>query len=72
MKGARVANHKYKVGQSVRFRPTRMSTLSGVHDCKIMRLLPVEDGVHLYRIKCVAENVERVAKEGELRGASLT
>jgi hypothetical protein len=61
-----VASHKYSVGQNVSFRPTRMSTLSGRQDCKIIRLLPVEDGNCLYRIKCVDESVERVVQEGLL------
>jgi hypothetical protein len=38
----------------------------GAQDCQIIRLLPVEDGAHLYCIKCGVENVERVAKEEEL------
>ena len=48
-----------------------MSALVGAHDCKIIRQLPIEDGVNLYRIKCVAENFERVAKESELGDASV-
>jgi len=59
-------SHKYHVGQDVRFRPKHMSGLVGPQDCKILRQLPAEDGAYLYRIKCVVENVERVAKEGEL------
>jgi hypothetical protein len=43
-----------------------MSALVGPQDCKILRQLPAEDGAYLYRIKCVVESVERVAKEGEL------
>ena len=61
-----MANHKYELGQNVLFRPMRMSRLTGLQDCKITRQLPVEDGAYLYRIKCLAENVERVAREGEL------
>ena len=59
-------SHKYHVGQDARFRPKHMSGLVGPQDCKILRQLPAEDGAYLYRIKCVVENVERVAKEGEL------
>jgi hypothetical protein len=44
----------------------RMSALAGPQDWKIVRLLPIEDGSYLYRIKCVGENVERVVKEGYL------
>ena len=61
-----MASHKYKVGQSVRFRRTHMSALVGAQDCEIIRQLPVQDGAYLYRIKCRLENVERVASEGEL------
>jgi hypothetical protein len=56
-----------------------MGYLVGPQECKIMRLLPIEGGSHLYRIKCAVENFERVAKEGELvsevaitLGASVT
>ena len=61
-----MASHKYRVGQNVTFRPTRMSALIGRQDCKIIRLLPIEDGNCLYRIKCVDESVERVVQEGHL------
>ena len=67
-----MANHKYTVGQSVRLKPVRMSVLTGSPACKIMRLLPLEDGSYLYRIKCVDENVERVVKEGHLADRPLT
>ena len=58
-----MSSHKFKIGQMVRFRPGRMV---GYSECKILRLLPIEEGNHLYRIKCATENVERVAKESEL------
>ena len=61
-----MASHKYKVGQDVRLRANRMSSLVGSPVCKIMRQLPIEDGSYLYRIKCVTEQGERVAKEGDL------
>ena len=61
-----MVSHKYKVGQNVSYRPTRMSALVGRQDCKIVRLLPIEDGKCLYRIKCVDEAVERVVQEGHL------
>jgi hypothetical protein len=61
-----MANHKYQVGQNIRFRPNRMSSLLGPQYGTITRQLPVEAGNHLYRIKCVAEKGERVAAEGDL------
>jgi hypothetical protein len=42
-----------------------MSALVGTQDRKIVRLSPREDGPYAYRIKCAAENVERVANESE-------
>ena len=66
-----MASHKYKVGQNVRMTPTRLSSLLRSQECTIMRQLPIEDGSHLYRIKCVGENVERVAKEADLISPGL-
>jgi len=66
-----MASHKYEVGQYVRFRPNRMSSLVGSQQGRIVRQLPIEEGSYLYRIKCVAESGERVAKEGDLALRSL-
>ena len=66
-----MANHKYRIGQNVRMTPTRLSSLLRSQECTIMRQLPIEDGSRLYRVKCVGENVERVAKEGDLTSVSL-
>ncbi len=66
-----MSNHKYEVGQDVKLRPNRMSSLVGSPECRIMRRLPIEEGSYLYRIKCVTENGERVAKEGDLTLRSL-
>jgi len=66
-----MANHKYKIGQNVRMAPTRLSSLLRSQNCTIMHQLPIEDGSRLYRVKCVGENVERVAKEGDLMSLGL-
>jgi hypothetical protein len=71
VKGGSVTSHKYKVGQNVRLTPSRRSSLIRSQECKIVRQLPIEDGSHLYRIKCVGENVERVAKEGDIMSLNL-
>jgi hypothetical protein len=55
--------HKYKIGQSLKFAPRRMGSVEGALYCKVIRLLPLEDGEPQYRIKCANENVERVVKE---------
>jgi hypothetical protein len=54
-----MSHHKYTVGQAVDFTPGRW-------EYKIIRLLPIEGGHLLYRIKSAVETFERVAKESEL------
>ena len=61
-----MAAHKFKVGQLLEFSPGRMGFPAAARPCKILRLLPAEDGQLQYRIKCMAENFERVAKENSL------
>jgi hypothetical protein len=61
-----MVSHKYEVGQNVGFRPNRMSSLVGPQEGKIVRLLPIEAGSYLHRIKCTMEKGERIAKEGDL------
>jgi hypothetical protein len=60
--------HKYKVGQSVEFRPSRSAMSITSAGYKIVRLLPMEGGDPLYRIKSVGEPFDRVARERELSG----
>ena len=48
-----------------------MRSLVGFPECKIVRLLPIEGGSYLCRIKCVAEKSERVAKRSDLALRSL-
>jgi hypothetical protein len=61
-----MAQHKFKVGQFVDYRPGRLSGVLSSGRYKILRLLPAEGGDLLYRIKSVDEALERVAKEREL------
>jgi hypothetical protein len=57
-------SHKFKVGQSVRY---RVSARFGSHGSfKIVRLLPLEGDQKQYRIKSAGEVHERIAKEAEL------
>jgi hypothetical protein len=39
---------------------------SMAHKYKVVRLLPLENGEHQYRIKCTTETFERVATEAQL------
>jgi hypothetical protein len=57
---------KYKIGQTVSFRPVRASIPASALEYKILRLLPNEGREQEYRIKSGAELFERVAKESEL------
>jgi hypothetical protein len=61
-----MSGHKFKVGQTVSFKPSRMGFPASNRECQIVRLLPIEDGNRLYRVKCASESFERVAKESEL------
>jgi hypothetical protein len=59
-------SHKFKVGETVDYKPGRMGFPAANRQCTIVRLLPIEGGNHLYRIKCSAEAFERVVREIEL------
>ena len=58
--------HKYKIGQAVDLRPGRWGLPASSREYKIVRLLPVEGGERMYRVKSAAETFERIAKESEL------
>lgn len=58
--------HKFKVGQMVDYIPGRSSVPTAGRRYEILRLLPVESGEILYRVKCKDEVFERIAKESEL------
>ena len=60
------ALHKYKLGQAVDLNPGRWSLPASSREYKIVRLLPVESGERMYRVKSEAETFERIAKESEL------
>jgi hypothetical protein len=61
-----MARHKFKVGQLVNFVSPRSGAPATGRQYEIVRLLPVENGDVLYRIKSKGEPFERVAKESEL------
>lgn len=65
-----MAVHKFVVGQTLQFSAGRMGLQTASRKCKVLRLLPMEDGQPLYRIKCDAEMVERMAKESQLSRVS--
>jgi hypothetical protein len=61
-----MALHKFKVGQLVDYTPPSQGLRASSREYKVLRLLPSEGPDLQYRIKSVAENFERVAKEHEL------
>jgi hypothetical protein len=63
-----MARHKFKVGQSVRFTPGKMTPPAGAQAYMIVRVQPAEGGEYRYRIKSVDEPYEQIARESELSG----
>jgi hypothetical protein len=63
-----VSGHKFKVGQTVRYRAPFGHAAAA--DYKIKQLLSAEDDELRYRIKSANEPHERVAKESQLQRAS--
>lgn len=63
-----MADHKFKIGQSVYFRPKkstfRIDVPSGSY--QIIRRMPATDGEFQYVIRSAHEGHERVARESEL------
>ena len=61
-----MTKHKFSIGQTVRFSHGGYLSVAGRDDFKVTRLLPVEGSECEYRIKCVSEPFERVARESQL------
>jgi hypothetical protein len=59
-------NHKFKVGQTVNYKPRFIGTVNADATFKITQLLPSEDDEFQYRIRSASEPYERVAKESQL------
>ena len=58
---------KFKAGQLVDFNPARATIPASIREYKVLRMMPTEgSGERQYRIKTIAEQFERVAKESEL------
>jgi hypothetical protein len=63
-----ITSHKFRVGETVEYKPGRMGFPAASRECTVVRLLPVEGGSLKYRIKCDAEAFERVVTEAQLAG----
>jgi hypothetical protein len=62
----RLPTHKFQVGETLDFNPSRMGFPAANKECTIVRRLPVEGDKRLYRIKCTTEAFERVVSETQL------
>ena len=61
-----MAEHKYAVGQSVRFSPDRRQLSSAQGRFNVVRLLPEAESMLQYRVKSQADGHERVVWENQL------
>lgn len=59
--------HKFAVGQTVRFSPLGMGRdAKGGSSFRVVRHLPAEQNDHQYRVKSTLDGHERVVKESQL------
>jgi hypothetical protein len=61
-----MAQHRFKIGQTVNFTPGRFGRGAAGTIYKVTQLLPPEGDDFQYRIKSAAEPHERVVKESQL------
>lgn len=64
-----MAQHKFKVGQTVNLLPNRLERHVPPGAYTIQRVLPVEGRNLLYRVKHSGDGHERVVNEAQLRPA---
>ena len=62
----KLTTHKFKVGQSVDFSPSRQAMPARASEYKVVRLMPSDGGDNFYRVKSAIEPFERTANENEL------
>ncbi len=65
-KGQKLAQHKFAVGQTVRFSPDRHQLQPVQGPFKVVRLLPEAASVLQYRVKSQLDGHERVVREDQL------
>ena len=61
-----MTQHKYSVGQSVRFTPDRNTDRNARGAYTVVRPLPESDGILQYRVKAKTDGQERVVREDQL------
>lgn len=66
-----MAQHKYSVGQSVRFTPDRSTDASARGAYTIVRALPESSDILQYHVKARINGQERVVREDQLERSAL-
>lgn len=66
-----MAQHKFSIGQSVRFTPDRSTNASARGAYTIVRALPESGGILQYRVKAKINGQERVVREDQLERSAL-
>lgn len=61
-----MAQHKYSIGENVRFTPDQDIDASARGACTIVRALPESGGILQYRVKAKIDGRERVVREDQL------
>ena len=69
-----MADHRFKIGQAVLFRPKQQLTLTPLNGrpCRVTQILPAMNGEVHYRIRSVQTEHEIAASESELRRSRVT
>ena len=65
-----MANHKFKIGQTVEYLPDKIQIRPPAGSFRIVRLLPALGQDNQYRIKNASEAYERIAQESQLTVAA--
>jgi hypothetical protein len=61
-----MAQHRFKVGQTLNFTPHRKSAGARPGMCKVTRQVSTDGEDPQYRVKCTNEAFERIVRESEL------
>jgi NAD(P)H-flavin reductase len=61
-----MAQHKYSVGQSVKFTPDRSAGTSARGAYTVVKRLPESEGILQYHVRAKVDGRERVVREDQL------
>ena len=66
MENTPMKTHKYRVGQTLNYKPSGPSRMQGRGDVKIERLLPADQTGNLYQVESLFDGHKRVVRESEI------